>query len=52
MNHAIQRRRAVRLATWLAGVSAGTLGGALALAAVAPVGAEGVRSFIAWCGIG
>jgi len=52
MNEAMQRRRAVHLTAWLVAISAGVFGGALALAAVAPVGAEGVRAFIAWCGIG
>jgi len=55
MNDAQQRSRVVRLATWLVALSVGTLGAALALAAVMPAGeqaAEGARAFLAWCGIG
>jgi hypothetical protein len=47
-----ERVRAARLTTWIAVASAAILGGAFALAEVAPAGAEGVRAFIGWCGIG
>ena len=52
MNGHEERVRAARLTTWIAGVSAAIFGGAFAFTAVAPAGAEGVRTFLGWCGIG
>ena len=52
MNQHEERIRASRLTAWSVGVSAAVFGGAFALLAVAPAGAEGVRTFLGWCGIG
>ena len=52
MNGHEEHARAARLTTWIVGASAAIFGGAFALTAVAPAGAESVRTFLGWCGIG